>query len=303
MATVELQYVTARTAYVPGTNNLGVVVVGSGEAVAIDTGIDKESGRLLRRACEAANLELVAVISTHHHADHIGGNDYLVRNIAHLEVYAPLREAPFIEDTYLEPSYLSYGASPIPALRNRFVMATSAPVHHRIQSDVLTIGHTEFGVIAVPGHSLAQIAVLVDGVCFAADSYFGDAVIEKYGMPYAHDVNAQINSFDVVTALAAQTWIPGHGVLATREDLLPTIAHNRLVIAQSKTMICDVCRIPQSLQSIVTAVQQQMGKPSTALAQYAVFASGISAYLAALVSDGMLTVELTSMGPMWQTIK
>ena len=169
MATAELQFVTARTAYLPGTNNLGVVVVGDGVAVAIDTGIDKESGRLLRRACETAHLQLVSVISTHHHADHIGGNDYLVRNIANLTVYAPYREAPFIEDTYLEPSYLSMGAAPIPALRNRFVMATSAPVHHRIQSDRLTIGQTDFAIIAVPGHSLAQIAVLVDGVCFAAD--------------------------------------------------------------------------------------------------------------------------------------
>ena len=141
----ELQFLTNRAAYLPGTNNLGVVVVGDGTAVAIDTGIDKEAGRLLRRACEAAKLQLVAAISTHHHADHVGGNDYLVRNIKDFRVYAPRREAPFIEDPYLEPSYLSYGASPIAPLRNKFVMATPSPVHERIEATqtTLTIGAVE----------------------------------------------------------------------------------------------------------------------------------------------------------------
>jgi glyoxylase-like metal-dependent hydrolase (beta-lactamase superfamily II) len=277
MAPAELQFISQYTAYIPGTNNLGVVVVGD------------ESGRLLRRACETASLQLVAVLSTHHHADHVGGNDYLVRNIDQLEVYAPTREAPFIEDPYLEPSYLSLGATPIAPLRNRFVMATAAPVHHRIndRAAVLHIGQRELLVVPVPGHSLAQIAILCDGVCFAADSFFGDAVLEKYGIPYAHDVNAH-------------TWIPGHGVLTHRDGLVDTLARNRHAVAHAKTLVTDACQHPRSLQEIVALVQQRLALPSTALAQYAVFASGISAYLAALHADGVVEVTLTEKGPLWQ---
>ena len=302
MAPAELQFISQYTAYIPGTNNLGVVVVGDGVALAIDTGIDKESGRLLRRACETASLQLVAVLSTHHHADHVGGNDYLVRNIDQLEVYAPTREAPFIEDPYLEPSYLSLGATPIAPLRNRFVMATAAPVHHRIndRTTVLHIGQRELLVVPVPGHSLAQIAILCDGVCFAADSFFGDAVLEKYGIPYAHDVNAQLASFDVIANVDARTWIPGHGVLTHRDGLVDTLARNRHAVAHAKTLVTDACQHPRSLQEIVALVQQRLALPSTALAQYAVFASGISAYLAALHADGVVEVTLTERGPLWQ---
>lgn len=302
MATAELQFVSTYAAYLPGTNNMGVVVVGDGMAVAIDTGIDKEAGRILRRACEAAKLQLVAVISTHHHADHVGGNDYLVRNIPQLTVYAPTREAPFIEDPYLEPSYLSLGATPIAALRNRFVMATPAPVHQRITSTVLHIGQREFAVVAVPGHSLAQIAVVCDGVCFAADSFFGDAVLAKYGIPYAHDVNAQAASFDVIAQVDASTWIPGHGELTPRVALAATLARNQQAVQHSKELVVRACESPRSLQEVVATVQQMLGVQSSALAQYAVFASGISAYLAALHADGRVTVTLSDGGPVWQAV-
>jgi glyoxylase-like metal-dependent hydrolase (beta-lactamase superfamily II) len=302
MAIAELQFVSTYAAYLPGTNNMGVVVVGDGTAVAIDTGIDKESGRMLRRACEAAKLQLVAVISTHHHADHVGGNDYLVRNVPQLTVYAPAREAPFIEDPYLEPSYLSLGATPIAPLRNRFVMATPAPVHQRIDADTLCIGQREFCVVAVPGHSLAQIAVLCDGVCFAADSFFGDAVLAKYGMPYAHDVNAQCASFDAIARVDAGAWIPGHGELTTPDMLSATLARNQQIVRHSKDVVVQACHTPQPLQAVVASVQRVLGVQSSALAQYAVFASGISAYLAALHADGRVTVTLSEHGPLWQAV-
>lgn len=300
----ELQFLTTHTAYLPGTNNLGVVVVGDGTAVAIDTGIDKEAGRLLRRACEAAKLQLVAAISTHHHADHVGGNDYLVRNIKDFRVYAPRREAPFIEDPYLEPSYLSYGASPIAPLRNKFVMATPAPVHERIEATqtTLTIGAVEFAIFPMPGHSVAQIAVVVEGICYAADSFFGGVVLAKYGVPYAHDVNAQIASLTQVEQLDVTHWIPGHGVLTGRDVIADTLAINHQAIATSKTMVTAACGSGASLQQVVATVQRELGVTSSAMAQYAVFASGISAYLSALHADGLVTVELGADGPMWRAV-
>ncbi len=300
----ELQFLTSHTAYLPGTNNLGIVVVGDGKAVAIDTGIDKEAARLLRRACESAKLQLIAAISTHHHADHVGGNDYLVRNISDFRVYAPRREAPFIEDPYLEPSYLSYGASPITPLRNKFVMATPSPVHERIEATqtTLTIGAVEFALFSMPGHSVAQIAVVVEGICYAADSFFGEAVLGKYGVPYAHDVNAQIASLTQVGQLDVTHWIPGHGVLTGRDAIAETLANNHQAIATSKMMVTAACGSGASLQQIVATVQRALGVTSSAMAQYAVFASGISAYLSALHFDGLVVVELGADGPLWRAV-
>jgi glyoxylase-like metal-dependent hydrolase (beta-lactamase superfamily II) len=296
----QLVFLNPRAAYLPGTNNLGVIICAPGRAIAVDTGIDKEAARLLRRACEAAGLQIVATLLTHHHADHVGGNDYLERNIAGLTCYAPRREAPFIEDPYLEPSYLSYGAAPIAPLRNRFVMATPSIVHQRIEPGALTIESVTLQIVAIPGHSVAQVAVVVDDVCFAADGFFGAAVLHKYGLPYAHDVLAQVASFDVVRALDVTHWIPGHGELQTPATIDATLAANRDAVAQGMTLVREACATPLSLQQIVARVQQRLGLQSSALAQYAVFASGVSAYVTALHAQDALVVELTSEGPLWR---
>ena len=295
-----LVFINERVAYLPGTNNLGVIICAPGRAVAVDTGIDKEAARLLRRACESAGLQIVATLLTHHHADHVGGNDYLERNIPVLTCYAPRREAPFIEDPYLEPSYLSYGAAPIAPMRNRFVMATPSVVHQRIEPGVLTIESVTMQIVAIPGHSLAQVAVVVDDVCFAADGFFGSAVLTKYGLPYAHDVLAQLASFDVVRSLDVAHWLPGHGELQSPETIDATLTANRDAVTFGLTLVREVCVTPASLQQIVARVQQRLGLQSSALAQYAVFASGVSAYVTALHAQGALVVELTSEGPLWR---
>jgi len=293
-------FITERVGYLAGVNNLGVIRGEDGAAIAVDAGIDKEAARLLRRACEQAGLRLTAVISTHHHADHVGGNDYLVRNLPGMRVYAPTREAPFIEDPYLEPMYLSQGAIPVAALKNRFVMATPAPVHERIAPGVLEVAGVTVEIVAVPGHSLAQVAVVVDGVCFAADAFFGSEVLQKYGVPYAHDVTAQIASFAVIEQLPVHTWIPGHGEREQSDTLGATLANNRAAVAHSKDLVWHACAEAAPLQTVVARVQAQLARPSTALAQYAVFASGIMAYLQHLQAEGALDVQLTEQGPFWE---
>src|SRR5262245_39000936 len=97
-----LQQITPQTAYIPGANNLGVIMPGDGGAIVVDTGIDKDTGRLIRKALDEARLVLRAIICTHHHADHIGGNDFLLRNMPGVELIAPALEAALIEHPLLE---------------------------------------------------------------------------------------------------------------------------------------------------------------------------------------------------------
>ncbi len=56
-----LQPIAGRAHYLPGSNNLGIVLTGDGGAIAIDTGLDKDTGRLLRKALDEARLTLRAI--------------------------------------------------------------------------------------------------------------------------------------------------------------------------------------------------------------------------------------------------
>src|SRR6476661_3266262 len=266
-----LQPIAGRAHYLPGANNLGIVLTADGGAIALDTGLDKDTGRLIRKALDQAHLTLRAIVNTHHHADHIGGNDFLVRNIAGITVYAPRLEAALIEHPVLEPIYLNMGAAPLSALRNKWLMAKGTTVDRIIDDERLTVAGVELEVIGLPGHSINQIGVAVDGVCFAADGFFGTAILQKHGIPYAHDVGAQLASLDRLAARADLFYLPGHGDLAARDALEEVLAANQAAITHSTQLVREALAEPGELTAVARRVQRALGLSLAGIPQYAIF--------------------------------
>src|SRR5262245_34814635 len=245
-----LQHIAGRASYIPGANNLGVVATGDGGAIAIDTGLDKDTGRQVRKALDEAGLRLRAIVSTHHHADHIGGNEYLIRNLPGVEVYAPRLEAALIEHPILEPIYLNMGAQPLAALQTKWLMAKGTRVDHIVEGAALEVAGVTFEVLGLPGHSVNQIGLAVDGVCFAADGFFGPAILHKHGIPYAHDVGAQLASLGRIAARGEHFFLPGHGVLVGRDALEEVLAANQAAIERSSELVRAALAEPGDLPTV-----------------------------------------------------
>jgi glyoxylase-like metal-dependent hydrolase (beta-lactamase superfamily II) len=297
-----LQPIAGRAHYIPGSNNLGVVVTGDGGAIAIDTGLDKDTGRLIRKALDEARLTLRAIVNTHHHADHIGGNDYLTRNIAGLTVYAPRLEAALIEHPVLEPIYLNMGAAPLSALQNKWLMARGTPVDRIIDGQRLAVAGVELEVIALPGHSINQIGVAIDGVCFAADGFFGPAILQKHGIPYAHDVGGQLASLERLAARDDLFFLPGHGDLIARDGMEEVLAANHAAIVRSTELVREALAEPGTLHAVARRVQRALGLSLAAIPQYAIFVSAVAAHLTHLEAQAQARVELEDEGMVWRTV-
>jgi glyoxylase-like metal-dependent hydrolase (beta-lactamase superfamily II) len=297
-----LQPIAGRACYIPGSNNLGVVLTGDGGAIAIDTGLDKDAGRLIRKALDEARLTLRAIVNTHHHADHIGGNDYLIRNVAGLTVYAPRLEAALIEHPLLEPIYLNMGAAPLQALQNKWLMAKGTPVDQIIAGERLAVAGVEFEVIGLPGHSINQIGLAIDGVCFAADGCFGAAILQKHGIPYAHDVGEQLASLDRLAGRAELYFLPGHGNLVARDGLEETLAANQAAITRSAQLVRTALNEPGELTAVARRVRRALGLSLAAIPQYAIFVSAIAAHLSYLEAQGQARVELEDDAMLWRAV-
>lgn len=297
-----LQPIAGRAHYLPGANNLGIVLTGDGGAIAIDTGLDKDTGRLIRKALDEARLTLRAVINTHHHADHIGGNDYLARNIASITIYAPRLEAALIEHPVLEPIYLNMGAAPLSALRTKWLMAKGTTVDQLIDGERLTVAGVELEVIALPGHSINQVGLAVDGVCFAADGFFGAAILQKHGIPYAHDVGAQLASLDRLAARADRFYLPGHGDLTARDALEEILAANQAAITRSTKLVRDALAEPGELTTVARRVQHALRLSLAGIPQYTIFVSAVAAHLSYLEAQGHAQVALEDAGMVWHSV-
>jgi glyoxylase-like metal-dependent hydrolase (beta-lactamase superfamily II) len=295
-----LQHIAGRASYLPGANNLGVVATGDGGAIAIDTGLDKDTGRLIRKALDEARLQLRAIVSTHHHADHIGGNEYLTRNLPGVEVYAPRLEAALIEHPILEPIYLNMGAQPIAGLQTKWLMAKGTRVDHIIEGATLEIAGVTFEVLGLPGHSVNQIGLAVDGVCFAADGFFGPAILQKHGIPYAHDVGAQLASLGRIAARGDRFFLPGHGDLVGRDALEEVLAANQATIERSSELVRTALAQPGDLPAVARRVRQALGLAPAGIPQYAIFLSAVAAHLSYLEARGLARVSLEDEGMVWR---
>ena len=102
----------------PAAVNSLVLVQDSG-VLLVDTGLDDSHARKLLRALEAQQLAPTAILNTHSHADHHGGNVTVMKKFPGLPIFAPPLEAAIINYPLLEPIYL-YGAHPPKALQGKF---------------------------------------------------------------------------------------------------------------------------------------------------------------------------------------
>ena len=287
-----LQPIAGRALYLPGSNNLGVIATGDGGAIAVDTGLDKDAARALRRALDEAGLRLRAIVTTHHHADHVGGNEFLLRNLPGVEVWAPPVEAALIAHPILEPVYLSLGARPAAALHTKWLLSKGSPVHHLLDGPTAEVAGVRLDVLPLPGHSIGQVGVAVDGVCFVADGIFGPAVLEKHGIPYAHDVGAQLASFAAIAGRDDAFFLPGHGELVPRTELEDVLDANRVAVERSADAVLAALEAPGDLGAVAQRVAAGLGLTLAGIPQYAIFASAVSAHLTYLEAQGRARLVL-----------
>jgi glyoxylase-like metal-dependent hydrolase (beta-lactamase superfamily II) len=285
--------------YLPNVINVGVVALGGGRALLIDSGQDADYGKAIRKACDAAQLKPVAVINTHAHADHFGGNDYLVRNCG-VAVYAPPFEEAIMRYPELEPTYLFNGAYPIGELQNKWLMAKASPINQVIEADKLQFDGASAQIKKLPGHSRAQIGVLVNGVLFCGDTVIGEGTLQKYKVPFGANIAQQVESIRALQTMQAEKVVCAHGEPVS--DVSAVAEANLAAIARAAHAVRAAIQTAGTAADVVTRVGKVLGVQHNNFSQFYLFQSIITAYLAYLQSLGQAKLELREGSAMWVAI-
>jgi glyoxylase-like metal-dependent hydrolase (beta-lactamase superfamily II) len=251
---VHLEEIAPGVLYLPGAQNIGIIPTEHDRgAIVIDTGLTRDTGKAILKALDAARLRPTAILNTHAHADHFGGNAFLVEKTG-IPVYAPAYEEAAMRYPRMEAVGLFAGAAPIAALQGRFLLAPASPVDHIVTPGLLSIDGVALEAVALPGHSAAQTGYLVRDVLFSGDLLMPPAVLDKYGIVYCHDVAAHLASLERVQTLPATWHLPAHHpptrdlaplVTANRERFRDTLAQIRRVLAlgprEAGAIQADLC--------------------------------------------------------------
>ncbi len=291
---MSIQQLSEHVFYMAGGVNC-VILKKDTDAVLIDTGQDKNYGRDLRKACDSLGVTPKAIINTHSHADHYGGNDYLLRQFD-VPVYAPAFEASIMASPYLEPVYLFNGAKPLSELMSKWLLAKASKVDYALTAGNLNLIGLELQVIDTSGHAHCQMSLICDDVLIAADALFGKNVLDKYPLPFGQDVKRQIESMNSLAALDVAWVLPGHG--EPSQNLKQMAADNLLVIENAATIILDKCQ-SSTTEEVLAASCHALNISMNDIPRYYLNLCVISAYLSYLREENKVGTELNGNRLLW----
>jgi hydroxyacylglutathione hydrolase len=106
--------------------------------------VDPSEAAPVERALAERGLELVGILNTHHHWDHVGGNEELLAKRPDLPVYAHASD------------------------RGR-VPRQTVEVH---EGEPFEVAGMRFSSLHVPGHTLGAVTYVTDGAAFTGDTLF-----------------------------------------------------------------------------------------------------------------------------------
>lgn len=95
MGKLAIQFVRGASAFLTGRLSIGLFIKNN-DVVLIDSGIDKQTAKQVDDALHVMQLTPRAIINTHSHADHCGGNAYFQKKYK-LDIFATQWEKAFIE--------------------------------------------------------------------------------------------------------------------------------------------------------------------------------------------------------------
>lgn len=279
-----------------GAVNCAVIETPGGGAVIVDSGADKDHGKRVRRRLEALGRVPGALLCSHSHADHIGGNAYLHSAYPEMVTYAPEIEAELIRAPYLEPVYLYGGARPLVELTGKWLQAPPSRVDVVVGPGRLALDGLELELIDVRGHAHRQLAVLVGGVLLAADALFGAATLQRYPLPFVQDVEGQLRSIGVAAASGATTVVPGHGEPTDRPAELAAV--NTAAVERASSAVEAACQ-GVGTEAVLAATCAALGIEISDLPRYYLNSCALLAHLGYLRAAGRVAAELSAGALVW----
>ena len=297
MAVIEL---AERVFVVPGGVNIGVLRGGDGRCVMIDTGLHETSAKkALKAVRDELHGDVVAILTTHAHADHFGGNATVVKRTG-ANVFAPAFDEAILRYPLLQPALLFAGADPPPTMRGNFMLAEASPVDQVLEGDRLSLHGFEIEVVALKGHSPNQVGFTVDGVFFCADVVLPEAVLEKYRIPYLFSLGDHLASLERCVDIACRAVVPGHGPVL--DTILPLRDLNRSLALDVAESVVEFTHLPISAETLLTKLLAHYGANVVDAPGYYLLHPTVYAFLSYLQRQGRVRHEVAGGESLWAAV-
>lgn len=285
--------------FIPGSTNIGIILDCPArktelcDVYIVDSGRGKDDADIILRELSELfpdeNYILKAVINTHSHADHSGGNAYL-QETAGCKIWCSEGEAAGLQNPLIQSS-VEWGGNPIEELKTEFYLPKKCKTDKFISEDLTDLlkngGKIQY--VPLPGHYFDMFGILYTDsaghrVLFAGDGFFGRQFLFKYWIPYIFDVGKEFETLDKLSKFKADYYIPSHGDALTRIE--ETVEENQIALLSTEICIMGILNKESlTFEELLKRVADKNGINMKA-AQIILIGSTLRAYLVYLRESG-----------------
>lgn len=279
---MSFQHIQNGCYYFKSSVNIGYIQAGD-YGMLIDAGLDRSTIKKVLKELDKRELPLTHLFVSHAHADHYGGAAYIQEQ---REIYtiAPSFEESILRNPRLEPLYLFGGNDPLNELTNKFLQGPSMRVDEVVTEGTFLLGEKTCTLYLLPGHSYHQLALKVDGVLYAADSYFGLETLKKHKIPFITEAQSTLGSLERLLSIECEGAVPGHGEF--EQDPSDTIQANiscHLEILEWMYEHISSCPKGISHEQMVSNACRYYEVHTPNLSQWLLYRTAITGYLIGLI--------------------
>lgn len=341
----ELVHLTKHISYLKMPTNIGVISVKNQddetEIYLVESGNDdKDAQKILESINENfPGAKIKAVLNTHAHADHCGGNEFL-REKTGCEIWASKQSAALMEYPELE-TQLIWGGTPIRDIQSKFLLAKPCKVDRILDEndkiEIPEIRHSEqseksenqlestkkssaeilknlresafnlpnqvsLQIIPLPGHYIGQTGFLFTDTDGKKVFFGGDSFSGRSAIKRFW-IQYLLDETQTKETLHSLSKIKADFYVPGHGEMVSEIEGiaelNLIAILETEDMILDELKTPKTLEEILKAVAERNSIPLK-ISQYCLVGSTLRSYLSGLYDEGRITYEIQNNKMLWK---
>ena len=307
MNKISYRALTEHTGIIFHTTNIGVIHTEKG-IILIDTADNSKDGQMILELLQATftGNKIHAIINTHSHADHCGGNAY-IQSQTGCEIWAPKFESSIMEYPVLQ-SAMIWGGNPFRELKSAFYTTDNPPLPTRVlEKEVIEFDNVSIHTIDLTGHFFGGQGFLVrekDGsgsTFYLGDAMMGQNLLKKYWIFFLNDPKQYRDSLETIENTAADFYIPAHGAVYTADNVAGCLEVNAMFTLETETLIIRFLEKEMTSEQILKAVCDYAGI-TLKLTQALLIGCTLRSYLSSLKDRKLIDCYVKDNTVVWKAV-